>query len=125
MEKKVLTEQWRQEYNTVRLHSSLGYRPPTPTTQMFTHASFPTYSTTAEINNSRDKTTTEKVDSFSGADQRRASDRRLKAVKFPNYNTLDTFNFKAQPSINKVLITELTHGEYIDRKENVLPFCNS
>jgi transposase InsO family protein len=29
-EAKVLTEQWRQEYNQVRPHSSLGYRPPAP-----------------------------------------------------------------------------------------------
>jgi len=26
----VLIEQWRREYNTVRPHSSLGYRPPAP-----------------------------------------------------------------------------------------------
>ena len=35
LEAKVLTERWRQEYNTVRPHSSLGYRPPAPTTRMF------------------------------------------------------------------------------------------
>ena len=29
-EAKVLIEQWRREYNTVRLHSSLGYLPPAP-----------------------------------------------------------------------------------------------
>ncbi len=29
-EAKVLIEQWRQEYNTFRPHSSLGYRPPAP-----------------------------------------------------------------------------------------------
>ena len=29
-EAKVLIEQWRNEYNTIRPHSSLGYRPPTP-----------------------------------------------------------------------------------------------
>lgn len=29
-EAKVLIEQWRKEYNQVRPHSSLGYRPPTP-----------------------------------------------------------------------------------------------
>ncbi len=29
-EAKVLIEQWRREYNQVRPHSSLGYRPPTP-----------------------------------------------------------------------------------------------
>jgi putative transposase len=31
-ETKVMIERWRQEYNTVRPHSSLGYRPPAPET---------------------------------------------------------------------------------------------
>jgi len=30
LEAKVLIERWRQAYNTVRPHSSLGYRPPAP-----------------------------------------------------------------------------------------------
>ena len=30
LEAKVLTERWRQEYNHVRPHSALGYRPPAP-----------------------------------------------------------------------------------------------
>jgi putative transposase len=30
IEAKVLIEQWREEYNTIRPHSSLGYRPPAP-----------------------------------------------------------------------------------------------
>jgi transposase InsO family protein len=30
LEAKVLIESWRKEYNQVRPHSSLGYRPPTP-----------------------------------------------------------------------------------------------
>jgi putative transposase len=30
MEAKILIEWWRKEYNTVRPHSSLGYRPPAP-----------------------------------------------------------------------------------------------
>jgi transposase InsO family protein len=29
-EAKVLIESWRKEYNAVRPHSSLGYRPPAP-----------------------------------------------------------------------------------------------
>jgi putative transposase len=29
-EAKVLIERWRRHYNTVRPHSSLGYRPPAP-----------------------------------------------------------------------------------------------
>ena len=30
LEARVVTEDWRMEYNTVRPHSSLGYRPPAP-----------------------------------------------------------------------------------------------
>ena len=30
-EAKALIESWRHHYNTVRPHSSLGYRPPAPT----------------------------------------------------------------------------------------------
>jgi len=50
LEAKVLTERWRQEYITVRPHSSLGYRPPAPTTRIFTHASLPD-----AFNNCRDQ----------------------------------------------------------------------
>ena len=57
--------------------------------------------------------------------ERRASDRRLKDAKFPNHKTLDSFDFKSQPSINKVLITELMKCEYIDKKENLLLVGNS
>ncbi|MDP6513494.1 MAG: IS3 family transposase [SAR202 cluster bacterium] len=33
-EVEILTERWRREYNTIRPHSSLGYRPPVPETIM-------------------------------------------------------------------------------------------
>ena len=33
-EAQILTEMWRREYNTIRPHSSLGYRPPVPETIM-------------------------------------------------------------------------------------------
>jgi len=29
-EAQILIERWRREYNTVRPHSALGYRPPAP-----------------------------------------------------------------------------------------------
>ena len=29
-EAQILIEMWRKEYNTIRPHSSLGYRPPAP-----------------------------------------------------------------------------------------------
>ncbi|MFT5205655.1 MAG: putative transposase [Phycisphaerales bacterium] len=34
-EAKVLIEQWRNDYNTIRPHSSLGYRPPAPEDEMY------------------------------------------------------------------------------------------
>jgi transposase InsO family protein len=36
-EAKVIIERWRQEYNKVRPHSSLGYRPPAPEAIMSLH----------------------------------------------------------------------------------------
>jgi DNA replication protein DnaC len=52
--------------------------------------------------------------------ERRAADRRLKAAKFPSHKTLDTFDFKSRPSVNKPLVLELAKGEYLDRRENLL-----
>lgn len=52
--------------------------------------------------------------------EKRASDRRLKTAKFPNYKTLDDFQFEAQPSINRVLVSQLMCGEYIDKRESVI-----
>ena len=40
-EAQVLIEQWRQHYNGVRPHSSLGYRPPAPETIAFPVNGFP------------------------------------------------------------------------------------
>jgi DNA replication protein DnaC len=57
--------------------------------------------------------------------ERRAADRRLKAATFPNHKTLESFDFKTQPSLNKLLITELLRGEYLDKKENILLVGNS
>ncbi|QDT93637.1 Integrase core domain protein [Gimesia algae] len=35
LEAKVLIERWRKEYNTIRPHSSLGYRAPVPEAKLF------------------------------------------------------------------------------------------
>ena len=46
LEMKVLVERWRTHYNTVRPHSSLGYRPPAPEAiqpRLRTGESFVTY----------------------------------------------------------------------------------
>ena len=45
--------------------------------------------------------------------EKRAADRRLKAAKFPNLKTLDTFDFTAQPSLNRVLVAELMRCAYL------------
>jgi len=52
--------------------------------------------------------------------ERRSAERRLKAAKFPAAKTLGDFDFKAQPSINKALVTELMRCVYLDHRENVL-----
>jgi DNA replication protein DnaC len=57
--------------------------------------------------------------------ERRAAERRVKDARFPVIKTLDTFDFKAQPSINQAVIRELMTGEYIDRHENILLVGNS
>jgi len=54
----------------------------------------------------------------------RAAERRVKDASFPVLKTIDTFDFKAQPSINKQLVRELMRGEYVDKKENVLLMGN-
>ena len=56
--------------------------------------------------------------------EQRAAERRIRAAKFPVLKTLESFDFKAQPSINEAVVRELMRGEYIDRKENVLLIGN-
>lgn len=57
--------------------------------------------------------------------EKRAAERRLKAASFPVIKTIDTFDFKAQPSLNETLARELLRGEYIENRENVLLIGNS
>src|ERR1035437_2666732 len=45
--------------------------------------------------------------------EKRSAERRMKAARFPTIKTFDTFDFVARPSVNKMLITELTRCEYI------------
>jgi len=56
--------------------------------------------------------------------EQRAAQRRIKAAKFPILKTLDAFDFKAQPGINKPLVLELMRGEYLDKHENILLLGN-
>ena len=57
--------------------------------------------------------------------QQRATERRIKAAKFPTLKTIESFDFATQPSINEALIRELLGGEFIDQRENVLLIGNS
>ena len=57
--------------------------------------------------------------------EQRAIERRIKAAKFPVAKSLETFAFRAIPSLNKRLVLELTRAEYLDRRENVLALGNS
>ncbi len=52
--------------------------------------------------------------------ERRMIERRIKAAKFSAVKSLDSFDFKAIPSLNKRLVTDLARCEYIDRKENII-----
>jgi DNA replication protein DnaC len=52
--------------------------------------------------------------------ERLAAERRLKAARFPAHKTLDGFDFTAQPSINKTLVSELARSLYLDHRENIL-----
>lgn len=56
--------------------------------------------------------------------EKRSAERRLKAARFPSVKTLDTFDFTARPSVNKMLIAELARCEYIDKHENVIMVGN-
>ncbi len=46
--------------------------------------------------------------------EQRAIERRIKAAKFPVVKSLETFAFRAIPSLNKRLVLELTRAEYLD-----------
>ena len=52
--------------------------------------------------------------------ERRMMERRIKAAKFRAVRSLESFDFKAMPSLNKPLVMELARCEYIDRFENVI-----
>ena len=70
--------------------------------------------------------------------ERRMVERRIKAAKFPSTKSLPSqaccacpagqrisFDFKAMPSLNKMLVKELARCDYIPRNENVIAVGNS
>ena len=57
--------------------------------------------------------------------ERKSAARRIKAAGFPVVKTIDTFDFEAQPSVNRRLVLELLEGEYLAKRENVILIGNS
>ena len=52
--------------------------------------------------------------------ERRMIERRIKAAKFPATKSLDSFDFKAIPKLNKMQVLELARCNWIERRENVI-----
>ena len=57
--------------------------------------------------------------------ERRTVERRIRAARFPATKSLDTFEFTAIPSLNKMLVLDLARCGYILRRENVIALGNS
>ena len=57
--------------------------------------------------------------------EQRMVERRIKAAKFPAVKSLDSFDFKAIPSLNKVLVTDLARCNYVERRENIIALAPS
>ena len=47
-------------------------------------------------------------------------DRRIKAAKFPAIKSLESFDFDAIPALNKKLVLDLAHGEFVGCCENII-----
>jgi DNA replication protein DnaC len=52
-------------------------------------------------------------------------ERRIKAARFPTVKSLDSFDFLALPSLNKMLVLELARSDYVERRENIIAVGNS
>ena len=57
--------------------------------------------------------------------EQRATQRRIKAARFPVIKSLDSFDFTTIPSLNKMLTLELARCEYITHRHNILAVGNS
>src|SRR5256714_14077222 len=53
--------------------------------------------------------------------ERRMIERRIKAAKFPAVKSLDSFDFKVIPSLNKMQVLELARCEWIDWRGKRIP----
>jgi DNA replication protein DnaC len=52
--------------------------------------------------------------------ERRMVERRIKAARFPAVKSLDSFDFKAIPSVNKTQVIELARCAYIEQRQNII-----
>ena len=57
--------------------------------------------------------------------ERRMVERRIRQARFPAVKSLDSFDFKAIASLNKMLVLELARCEYVERRENIIALGNS
>src|SRR5512134_349613 len=57
--------------------------------------------------------------------ERRMVERRIRQARFPAVKSLDSFDFAAIPSLNKLRVLELARCEYVERRENVIALGNS
>jgi DNA replication protein DnaC len=57
--------------------------------------------------------------------EQRLVERRIRAARFPSVKSLDSYDFTALPSLNKVLVLELARCEYLARRENVIALGNA
>jgi len=55
----------------------------------------------------------------------RMVERRIREARFPTVKSLDSFQFTALPTLNKVLVNELARCEYITRRDNIIAVGNS
>jgi len=52
--------------------------------------------------------------------ERKGTERRIKAARFPAPKSLDDFDFLAAPSLNKKMVLDLVRYEWIDKRENAI-----
>jgi DNA replication protein DnaC len=57
--------------------------------------------------------------------ERRVTERRIREARFPAVKSLDTFEFTAIPSLNKMMVLDLARSEFITRRENIIALGNS
>ena len=57
--------------------------------------------------------------------ERPGVERRIRTARFPAVKSLDSFDFTAIPSLNKMLVLDLARCDYVTRRENVIALGNS